>query len=188
MKTAPVSSSSSWPCSGLIPLSLYRPCTGEPRASHSTPGVVSSVLSRGGGSFPLTCWQHSPSCSQGGLLYHQTCCWLVFWLMPTRTPRSFSDKLLGQTSWKATTHTWGYSSSGTETAFPTVELHEVPFSPMLQPVQVPLNCSIPIRCMSHSSLCVICDLAEGALCAIIQVINADVEQDWPQYQPLSTSL
>ena len=70
------------------------------------------------------------------------------------------------------------------TAFPTVKLCEVPDRPILLLVQVPLNCSTPVWCTSHSFCCVICDLAEGALCAIIWVVKADVEQDWPQYQSL----
>ena len=40
-------------------------CTGEPRTGHSTPGVASPGLSRGGGSPPLTCWQHSSECTPG---------------------------------------------------------------------------------------------------------------------------
>ncbi|KAK4826730.1 hypothetical protein QYF61_010983 [Mycteria americana] len=62
------------------------------------------------------------------------------------------------------------------------ELHEVPVSPFLQPVQVPLDVSTTLWCVSHSSqLCAISILAEDALCSIIQIINEYVEQDWTQY-------
>ncbi|KAK4827152.1 hypothetical protein QYF61_015106, partial [Mycteria americana] len=40
-------------------------------------------------------------------------------------------------------------------------------------------------CISHPfQFWVICKLAEGALCPIIQIINEDDEQDWTQYRPL----
>ncbi|KAK4831783.1 hypothetical protein QYF61_019096, partial [Mycteria americana] len=49
-------------------------------------------------------------------------------------------------------------------ALPLVELHEVPASPFLQPVQVPLDGSTTLWCISHSSQCgVICKLAERQL-------------------------
>lgn len=42
-----------------------------------------------------------------------------------------------------------------------------------------------LLCISHSSqFCTICELAEGAFCTIIWVINEDFEQFWPWYQPL----
>jgi len=48
------------------------------------------------------------------------------------------------------------------------EVHEVPFSPFLQPVEVPLDGSTTLWCIGHSTqLCVICSFAEGALCPII---------------------
>ena len=61
-------------------------------------------------------------------------------------------------------------------------LHEIPVSPFLQPVEVPLDGSMTLWCISRSSqFCVISKLAHGALCPIIQIINEDVEQDWTQY-------
>ncbi|KAK4810833.1 hypothetical protein QYF61_008805 [Mycteria americana] len=80
-------------------------------------------------------------------------------------------------------------------ALPLVELHEVPVSPFLQSVQVPLDGSTTLWHISHSSqICVISKLAEGTLCLIIQIINEDVEHDrtqyWGQYwgTPLVTGL
>ncbi|KAK4828339.1 hypothetical protein QYF61_026000 [Mycteria americana] len=49
-------------------------------------------------------------------------------------------------------------------ALPLVELHEVPVSPFLQPVE----------------FCIISKLAECAPCPIIQAIMKDAEQDWTQ--------
>ncbi|PKU36748.1 rna-directed dna polymerase from mobile element jockey- hypothetical protein [Limosa lapponica baueri] len=60
-----------------------------------------------------------------------------------------------------------------------VELHEIPLSPILQPVQTPLDSSTATCCISQSSqFCVICKLAESVLYTIVQVINKDVK-DWP---------
>ena len=54
--------------------------------------------------------------------------------------------------------------------------------PFLQPVEVPLDGSTTLGRISHSSqLCITCKLAEDMLCPISQVINEDVEKDWPQY-------
>ncbi|KAK4818982.1 LOW QUALITY PROTEIN: hypothetical protein QYF61_022649 [Mycteria americana] len=63
-----------------------------------------------------------------------------------------------------------------------VEVHEVPVSPFLQPVEVPLDGSMTLWCISHSSqFGVIRQLAEGTLCPIIHVTTEDAEQDWTQY-------
>ncbi|KAK4828308.1 hypothetical protein QYF61_025320 [Mycteria americana] len=65
-----------------------------------------------------------------------------------------------------------------------VELHEVSISLLLQPVEVPLDGSTTLWHTSCSSqFGVICKLAEGTLCPIIQIINEDVEQDWSHYWP-----
>ena len=63
-----------------------------------------------------------------------------------------------------------------------VELHEIPLSPVLQPVQIPLDGSTATWCISRSSqYCVICKLAEVVLCPIVQVVNKDVRHYWPQF-------
>ena len=64
-------------------------------------------------------------------------------------------------------------------ALPLVELHEVSVNPVLLPVEVILDVSTILWHISHSSqFGVICKLAEGTLCFLIQIIN---EQDWTQY-------
>ena len=61
-------------------------------------------------------------------------------------------------------------------AFAFVELHEVPVSLFLQPVEVPLNGSMILWWISCSSqVCIVCKLAKGALCPIVQIINQDVK-------------
>ena len=112
-------------------------------------------------------------------------CWLVFKFLSTRTP---STKLLSTRS-PAYTGSWSYSSPGAGVVSPSVELHEVPFSSFLQPVEVPLKGSTPIWCTRPSSqFRIICKYAKGALYSIIQIINEEVKQYWPQYWPLSTPL
>ncbi|GAB0186707.1 ectonucleotide pyrophosphatase/phosphodiesterase family member 3 [Grus japonensis] len=70
-------------------------------------------------------------------------------------------------------------------ALPLVGLHEVPVNPFLQPVEVPLDGSMTLWHISHSSqFGVISRLAEGTLCPIMQIINEDVELYWTQYSPL----
>lgn len=59
-----------------------------------------------------------------------------------------------------------------------VELHEIPISPRLQPVQVPLDGSTP------HFFCITFRLVEDTLCPVIHIINEDVEQNWSQYLPL----
>ena len=61
------------------------------------------------------------------------------------------------------------------------ELHEVPISPFLHPVEVPPKSSTTLWCISQSSqFCTISKLAESTHCPIIQITNEDVEQDWIQ--------
>ncbi|KAK4831516.1 hypothetical protein QYF61_018100 [Mycteria americana] len=62
---------------------------------------------------------------------------------------------------------------------PFAELHKVPVSPFLQPVQVPLDGSMPICCTSCSSwFCIICKLAEWALCPNTETIIEDAKHHW----------
>ncbi|PKU46076.1 hypothetical protein llap_3645 [Limosa lapponica baueri] len=63
-----------------------------------------------------------------------------------------------------------------------VELHEVPVSPSLQPVESPLDGNVTLWHGSDSSwFCVIGKLAEDTLCPIVQVTNEEVEQEQTQY-------
>ncbi|KAK4826285.1 hypothetical protein QYF61_007132 [Mycteria americana] len=121
-------------------------------------------------------------------------CWLMFSLVSSRTTKSFSAKLFS--SWSTPSI---YLVSGLvppqvqDFALHPVELYEVPVSPFLQPVQVPLDGSTTLWHISHSpQFCVICKRAEGTLCPIIQIINEDVKQDCTRYsmecRPHSTEL
>ena len=54
--------------------------------------------------------------------------------------------------------------------------------PIVQPVEVPVKGSATIWFTNHSfQFCIICRLAEDALCPIIQAIIEDVKSYWLQY-------
>lgn len=57
-------------------------------------------------------------------------------------------------------------------AFPYIELCRVPVIPFLQPVKVPPWSSLTLWSIYHFSLIsVVCKLAEGAHCPVIQILN-----------------
>jgi len=79
MKDAPVLQSSFWTYAGLVPVSPYLSCMEEPRAGHSTPNMVSPVLSREEGSCLSIAGNAFPNaaqeavglpCGKGALLAH----------------------------------------------------------------------------------------------------------------------
>lgn len=60
------------------------------------------------------------------------------------------------------------------------ELLWVPVHSFLHAGETLLNCDTIIWCSNPN---IICKLAEGVLCPIIQVINKSVKQHWPQHCP-----
>ncbi|KAK4806220.1 hypothetical protein QYF61_001143 [Mycteria americana] len=70
-----------------------------------------------------------------------------------------------------------------------VKPHTIDLSPSIQPVQVLLQ-SLPTlqQINTPTQLGVICKLTEGALDPLIQIIDKDVKQDWPQHRTLGTPL
>ncbi|KAK4824816.1 hypothetical protein QYF61_019666 [Mycteria americana] len=62
-----------------------------------------------------------------------------------------------------------------------VKPHTIDLGPSIQPVQVPLQ-SLPTlkQINTPAQLGVICKLTEGALDPLIQIIDIDIKQDWPQ--------
>lgn len=67
-------------------------------------------------------------------------------------------------------------SSLQDSAFPLIEIHEVPFEPTLQLVKVPHG-TITIWCFSCSSqFCIICELAEVHSVTSFQVFGEAVKQ------------
>ncbi|KAK4819271.1 hypothetical protein QYF61_000482 [Mycteria americana] len=63
-----------------------------------------------------------------------------------------------------------------------VEPHTTGLDPSIQPVQVPLQ-SLPTleQINTPAQLGVVCKLTEGALDPLIQIIDKDIKQNWPQY-------
>lgn len=69
--------------------------------------------------------------------------------------------------------------------FLSVELKEVPVSPFLHPVELPLDGDTALWHISYSSqFCVICKLVEGTLCPVIQIINEYVKYHYTQHSSL----
>jgi len=102
--------------------------------------------------------------------------------MSTKTPRSFSAKLLSSWVVKLSSfHQQNMLMPGVvsprvkDFAFLLVKLQEISVSPFPQVVGVPLNGSMTFWCISHSSqFCVISKIAEGTLSPVVQIINKNV--------------
>ncbi|KAK4817239.1 hypothetical protein QYF61_005261 [Mycteria americana] len=73
-------------------------------------------------------------------------------------------------------------------AFGLVEPHTTDLGPSIQPVQVPLQ-SLPTlqQINTPAQLGVICKLTEGALDPLVQIIDKDIKQDWPQHRALGNT-
>ncbi|KAK4828336.1 hypothetical protein QYF61_025805 [Mycteria americana] len=69
-----------------------------------------------------------------------------------------------------------------------VEPHTIGLSPLIQPVQIPLQ-SLPTlkQINTPTQLGVICKLTEGALDLLIQIIDKDIKQNWPQHRALGNT-
>ncbi|KAK4829966.1 hypothetical protein QYF61_008097 [Mycteria americana] len=69
-----------------------------------------------------------------------------------------------------------------------VEPHTIDLGPSIQPVQVPLQ-SLPTlkQINTPTQLGVICKLTEGALDPLIQIIDKDIKQNWPQHRALGNT-
>ncbi|PKU41428.1 integral membrane protein dgcr2 idd [Limosa lapponica baueri] len=63
-----------------------------------------------------------------------------------------------------------------------VESHPVGLGPLIQPVQIPLQSLSTLKQINTPThLGVVCKLTEGALDPLIQIIDKDVKENWPQY-------
>ncbi|KAK4821927.1 hypothetical protein QYF61_004930 [Mycteria americana] len=69
-----------------------------------------------------------------------------------------------------------------------VEPHRIGLGPSIQPVQVPLQ-SLPTleQINTPAQLGVICKLTEGALDPLVQIIDKDIKQNWPQHRALGNT-
>ncbi|KAK4827101.1 hypothetical protein QYF61_014203 [Mycteria americana] len=69
-----------------------------------------------------------------------------------------------------------------------VEPHTVGPSPSIQPVQVPLQSLPPLKQINTpTQLGVVCKLTEGALHPLIQIVDKDIKQNWPQHRALGNT-
>ncbi|KAK4821552.1 hypothetical protein QYF61_022017 [Mycteria americana] len=73
-------------------------------------------------------------------------------------------------------------------ALSLVEPHTIDLSPSIQPVQVPLQ-SLPTlkQINTPAQLGVICKLTEGAVDPLVQIIDKDIKQNWPQQRALGNT-
>ncbi|KAK4819907.1 hypothetical protein QYF61_014642 [Mycteria americana] len=79
-------------------------------------------------------------------------------------------------------------AQGQDPALGLVEPHTIDLSPLIQPVQVPLQ-SLPAlqQINTPAQFGVICRLSEGALDPLIQIIDKDIKQNWPQHRALGST-
>ncbi|KAK4806202.1 hypothetical protein QYF61_001126 [Mycteria americana] len=69
-----------------------------------------------------------------------------------------------------------------------VEPHTIDLGPSIQPVQVPLQSLPPLKQINTpAQLGVVCKLTEGALDPLIQIIDKDIKQHWPQHRALGNT-
>ncbi|KAK4830880.1 hypothetical protein QYF61_013809 [Mycteria americana] len=69
-----------------------------------------------------------------------------------------------------------------------VEPHTIDLGPSIQPVQVPLQSLPPLKQINTpTQLGVLCKLTEGALDPLVQIIDKDMKQDWPQHRALGNT-
>ncbi|KAK4810721.1 hypothetical protein QYF61_007695 [Mycteria americana] len=73
-------------------------------------------------------------------------------------------------------------------ALSLVEPHTIDLGPSIQPVQIPLQ-SLPTlkQINTPAQLGVVCKLTEGALDPLIQFIDKDIKQNWPQHRALGNT-
>ncbi|GAB0187966.1 hypothetical protein GRJ2_001261900 [Grus japonensis] len=67
-------------------------------------------------------------------------------------------------------------------ALSLVEPHTIGLGPLIQPVQIPLSSLSTLKQINTpTQLGVICKLTEGALDLLVQIIDKDIKENWPQY-------
>ncbi|KAK4821657.1 hypothetical protein QYF61_026755 [Mycteria americana] len=73
-------------------------------------------------------------------------------------------------------------------ALSLVEPHTIGLGPSIQPVQIPLQ-SLPTlkQINTPTQFGVVCKLTEGALDPLIQIIDKDIKQNWPQHRALGNT-
>ena len=186
MTDVPIPKSSLWPFSGLAPVCPCLSCSVESRTGLRSPDVSHQCWTEGKGLRPSAWWQHSSECSPGN---H----WHTFMQGPiagsfsTWTPRYFFLQIYFPDSHSQCVLLHEVIPPQVQRfALPFAELCKTPVNLLLQPVEVLLNGSATIWYIGHScQFCIVCKLAEGECCPIIQVIIQNIKclmyttSDWP---------
>lgn len=146
--------------------------TEEPRIGHSTPDVVIPGQRRGGRDPPSTCWPHILMHPRMPLVFLSTRaqCWFMVMVLSTRTPRPFSVQLPFSKS-AHSMYWYGSYSTPHERTFTCPCWTSQPPSLSISPACQGLPFSTVLWYVSYSTqFGIISKLAEGIVCAFIQVI------------------
>lgn len=148
----------------------------KPKNRHRVPGVASLILYKRGMITSLThlvILYSNASQMPFSFFAARTHCWFTFKSGVTRTSRSSSFPA----GWPMVcTSSWGCSFI-LSFALPLVELPEILGSPFIQIFEVPLDVTVTLWHVSHSSsFSVMSKLAESTLCPNIWTINEDAKQ------------
>jgi len=107
-------------------------------------------------------------------------CWLMFSRLSTNTPRSFFTGQLSSFP-KPVALPEIVVTHVQDPTFGLVESHSVGLSPLIQPVQIPLQSLHSLKQINTpTQLGITCRLTEGALHPLIQITDIDVKQDCTQ--------
>lgn len=148
-------SSDLWPCTSLPPVNLHLYSPGEPSTGHSTPDVVSKALSKEIRSPPWPANNSLPNAAKDavGLLCHEGTLLANDQLGINQDPkillREFAFQLVAS---QEVLMPLVFLPRCRTLYFSFVKLHEIPLSPILQHIQVPLNGGTtiwPISCSSQ---------------------------------------
>ncbi|PKU44632.1 hypothetical protein llap_5068 [Limosa lapponica baueri] len=109
-------------------------------------------------------------------------CWLMFSLLLTNTPRSFSARQLQPLCPRPVALQGVVVNQVEDPALGLGEPHPVGLSPPIQPVRIPLQSLSTLQQVdTPTQLGVVCELTEDALDPLVQIIDKDVKENRPQY-------
>ena len=110
-------------------------------------------------------------------------CWLTFSRLSANSPAAFTSRKLSRHCSKPVVLPGVAVAKMQDPALGLVELHPVGLSPVIQPVQIPLQGLTTARQINTSSqFGVTCKLTEGALNSIIQIISKRYFKRWAPVQ------
>ncbi|KAK4828479.1 LOW QUALITY PROTEIN: hypothetical protein QYF61_026704 [Mycteria americana] len=72
-------------------------------------------------------------------------------------------------------------------ALSLVKPHTIGLGPSIQPVQVPLQSISSLKEINTPTQLGVCKLTEGALDPLVQIIDKDIKQEWPQHRALGNT-